>query len=95
MGGVLDFKFARIRGICKSSHEAEVVQASKSATTMKGFSKLLEGTGVEAILKKAGTELYPICMLCDNEGAIATAGNEMITNRTKHTAIADLYIKQQ
>ena len=33
-------------------------------------------------------------MLCDNEGAIATAGNELITNRTKHIAIADLYIKQ-
>ena len=29
-------------------------------------------------------------MLCDNEGAIATAGNELITNRTKHIAIADL-----
>ena len=33
-------------------------------------------------------------MLCDNEGAIATAGNELITNRTKHIAIADLYIKE-
>ena len=94
MGGVLDFKFSRIRGICKSSHEAEVVQASKSATTTKGFSKLWEGIGVEAILKSAGVALYPIRMLCDNEGAIATAGNELITNRTKHIAIADLYIKQ-
>ena len=33
-------------------------------------------------------------MLCDNEGAIATAGNDMITTRTKHVDIADLYIKQ-
>ena len=33
-------------------------------------------------------------MLCDNEGAIATAENDMITTRTKHVDIADLYIKQ-
>ena len=94
MGGVLDFKFSRIKSICKSSHESEVVQASKSATTLKGFTGLWEGIGFDAILKKVGASLYPIRMLCDNEGAIATASNELITNRTKHIAIADLYIKQ-
>ena len=35
-----------------------------------------------------------IKMLCDNAGAIATARSEMITTRTKHIDIADLYIKQ-
>ena len=35
-----------------------------------------------------------ISMLCDNGGAVATAGNDMMTTRIKHVDTADLYIKQ-
>ena len=94
MGGVLDFKFGRLKCICKSSHESEVMQASRSATSLRGVSKVWEALGYDEILKKFSAKMLPITMLCDNEGAIATAGNDMITTRTKHVDIADLYIKQ-
>ena len=38
--------------------------------------------------------MLPITMLCDNGGAVATAGNDMMTTRIKHVDTADLYIKQ-
>ena len=50
--------------------------------------------GYDEILNQHGSKMLPITMKCDNAGAIATAGNDMITTRTKHIDIADLYIKQ-
>jgi len=94
MGGVLDFKFGRLKCICRSSHESEVMQASRTATSLKSISKVWKGLGFDQILAKFSTKMLPITVLCDNEGAIATAENDMITTRTKHVDIADLYIKQ-
>ena len=94
MGGVLDFKFGRIKCICRSSHESELMQASKTATSLKAVAKIFVGLGYDHVLGGKSSRLFPIAMLCDNEGAIATAENDMITTRTKHVDIADLYIKQ-
>jgi hypothetical protein len=94
MGGVIDFKFGRIKCLCKSSHESEVIQASRSATTLKGVARVWDCMGYDEILNQHGSKMLPITMKCDNAGAIATAGNDMITTRTKHIDIADLYIKQ-
>jgi hypothetical protein len=42
----------------------------------------------------SSAKMLPITMLCDNGGAVATAGNDMMTTRIKHVDTADLYIKQ-
>jgi hypothetical protein len=64
------------------------------ATRMFHTGVVWKGLGFDQILAKFSTKMLPITVLCENEGAIATAENDMITTRTKHVDIADLYIKQ-
>ena len=94
MGGVLMFwnntligwESKKIRCICLSSCESEIVTMSRAARTLKWarrMTKVLDGK-------------YPECidLLCDNQGAIDISKNGIKSRRTKHIEISGMYVQQ-
>jgi hypothetical protein len=86
LGGVISWKCSLIRSICLSSLESEIVFLSRTCKELVWLIRLFASLGF-----KVDT---PITVLGDNQGALAAAKNEQVSERTKHIEIADLYVRQ-
>lgn len=94
MGGFLLFwkntlvgwESKKIRCICLSSCESEIVTMSRAARTIKWarrMTKVLDGKNLKSI-----------DLLCDNQSAIDISKNGIKSRRTKHIEISGLYVQQ-
>ena len=76
----------RIRSICLSSYESEIVTMSAAAAHLKWFARLV-----------SKVELWdpcPIPLYCDNQGSIDSAGNSQQSTRTRHIEIKNLFVRE-
>ena len=83
---LIGWESKKIRCICLSSCESEIVTMSRTARTLKWarrMTKVLDGK-------------YPECidLLCDNQGAIDISKNGIKSRRTKHIEISGMYVQQ-
>ena len=85
-GAPIAWTSKKIRSICISAHESELVAMSRSAMTIKWQVRLM--TALE------GRAPSIVRLLCDNQGARVTAVNGIRSKRSKHIDIADLYVLQ-
>jgi hypothetical protein len=76
----------KIRNICISVHESELVTMSRTSLLIKWQIRLYR-----SISRQDPT---PVPLFCDNQGAISTAENGVRSRRSKHIDIADLYVVQ-
>ena len=85
-GGPIAWASKKIRGVCISAHESELVAMSRAAMAMKWQVRLV--TALE------GKPPENVHLFADNQGARVTAVNGIRSRRSKHIEIADLYVLQ-
>ena len=85
-GGLVNWKCYKIKGICRSSFESEIVTMSAAAATITWYSRVLKAL--------SGEVTEPIPLYCDNQGSIDSAGNSRQSTRTRHITQHDLFIRE-
>ena len=85
-GGPISWVSRKIRSICISAHESELIAMSQSALLIKWQVRLM--TALD------GHSPPNARMFCDNQGARVTAVNGIRSRRSKHIEIADLFVLQ-
>ena len=83
-GTIIHWTCKKIKNICVSVHESELVTMSRTALLIRWQIRL-----VEAI---TGEKLTPVPLYCDNQGSIDTSMNGVRSRRSKHIDIADLFV---
>lgn len=76
----------KIRSICISAHESELIAMSRSALSIKWQVRLMTVLDGQAPGR--------VQLLGDNQGAMVTAVNGIRSKRSKHIEIADLFVLQ-
>ena len=80
------WKSSQQKGVALSSTEAELVAISNSARKALWLRRLMESM-------KCSQNL-PTVVFEDNQGCIAIAGNERITQRTSHIEVRHFFIRE-
>ena len=96
--------------VARSTWQAELIAASAGAAITVHLRNLLAELGFklggptslrieqpedEGFEEQAERRLYPSIMLCDNQGSIAAANNQVTSTRLKHCEISDLWVREQ
>ena len=84
--GLISWKCAILRIICLSSMESEIVFYSRSCREIAWLLKLYTTLGIKVDL--------PVPVKGDNQAAIKASENERVSDKTKHIAIANMYVRQ-
>ena len=80
------WKCQKIKSICRSSFESEIITMSQAAATLTWY--------VRVVTALVGYDPGPIEMYCDNQGSIDSAGNSRQSSRTRHITQHDLFVRQ-
>ena len=85
-GALVCWKCQKIKSICRSSFESEIITMSQAAATLTWYARVVRAL--------SGADAEPIELYCDNQGSIDSAGNSRQSARTRHITQHDLFVRQ-